>query len=158
MYLCTGNRVTVGIGHMIPSPEEAQKLKFGEAAPSAIAEEWRRVAAMGPGRMAMFYRRSGSPSMHDSEILRLFWSDIEAFRTNLKTIVKDYDTLPNSVQLALLDMIYTLGPGEFSNYKRMLSAIKIRNWKNAAAECARGGIPERGDRHRTIKQMLESPR
>lgn len=158
MYLCTGDRVTVGIGHMIPSADDAAKLAFGLAAPEAVAAEWNRVASMNPGRMAHFYRRDGQPIMHETEILRLFWADIEAFQASLRAIVTDYDLLPGSVQLALLDMIYTLGPTGFKAYRRMLGHIKARNWRGAAAECARGGISIRGDRHRTIHGMLESPR
>lgn len=158
MYLCTGDRVTVGIGHMIASAEEASKLQFGSATKEVIEDDWRRVAAMQPGRLAQFYRRAGAPIMHDVEIMRLFCEDIERFQVALRSIVKDYDTLPNSVQLALLDMIYTLGPTGFGAYKKMLAHIRMRNWKGAAAECERGGISVRGDRHKTIKAMLETPR
>lgn len=158
MYLCTGDRVTVGIGHMIPSAEEAAKLQFGAATKEVIEADWRRVAGMQAGRLAQFYRRAGAPIMHDVEIMRIFREDIDQFLASLRVILKDYDTLPGSVQLALLDMIYTLGPGGFSQYKRMLGHIRGRNWKGAAAECARGGIDIRGDRHRTIRDMLERPR
>ena len=158
MYLCTGNRVTVGIGHMIPTSEAATKLEFSGAPAGVIAFEWRRVASMPPGRLAQFYRHRGQPIMSDAEIDRIFVTDIKSFLGHLRTIVPDYDKLPNSVQLALLDMIYTLGPTGFSAYKKMLAHIRMRNWKVAAAECERGGISVRGDRHKTIKAMLETPR
>ena len=158
MYLCAADRVTVGIGHVLPAVDDAKKLTFRGASAESIAAEWRRVAEMSPGRLAQFYRRTGQPLMHDGEITRLFWADIEAFRAALRTIVKDYDTLPATVQLALLDMIYTLGPSGLAQYKRMLGFLRARNWKAAAAECKRAGIPERGDRHKTVRLLLESPR
>lgn len=143
---------------MIPNVEEAVKLQFGSATKEAIAEEWHRVNKMPPGRLAQYYRRTGQPIMSDTEIDRMFVADIKSFLGHLRTIVPDYDKLPNSVQLALLDMIYTLGPTGFSAYKKMLAHIRMRNWKGAAAECERGGISVRGDRHKTIKAMLETPR
>lgn len=157
MYNCP-RRVTVGIGHMVTDRVAAQKLTFSGASASAIAEEFDRVAAMPLGRMAQFYRRHGQPLMHDSEINALFRADIESFLPHLARIVSDYERLPGSVRLALLDMIYTLGPTGFSAYKKMLNHLKGRNWKGVALECARDGIPVRGDRHQTIKSMLENPR
>ena len=66
----------------------------------------------------------------------LFKNDYNMFVDAVgRSIGKDvYSNLTPARQLALLDMIYTMGEGSFNTFKDMISAIKSGNYEQAAKE------------------------
>jgi GH24 family phage-related lysozyme (muramidase) len=65
---------------------------------------------------------------------------------------KDFDALPQNVQLALFDMIFNLGPTGLTKFTQFNKSIKDGNWKNAATQCERIGVS--GDRNEYVRKLL----
>ncbi len=144
MYLDTEGHVTVGVGLMLPDVAAALRLPFeiaGRAATEAeIAAEFARIDAMPMGRAALFYRGKGGPELPRTGIDALLRTVLLGFEGELRAAVHGYDEFPDGVKLALLDMIYNLGPaGLLKGYPRMMKAVAAGHWSEAAAECLRHG-------------------
>jgi len=71
-------------------------------------------------------------SLHIAETL--LTDDIKIAINGLREIFKDWDDIPSTAQMALTDMMFNLGYNRFNNFKKMIAAIKICNWKEAAKE------------------------
>ncbi len=72
--------------------------------------------------------------LSDDEVFYLFNNDINEVLTDLRKIFKDFDNLPESVRLALADMRFNLGRNGFRQFKKMIEAIKEKNFERAAVE------------------------
>jgi GH24 family phage-related lysozyme (muramidase) len=151
MYRDTVGKVTVGVGFMLPNAEAAQALAFHQGARLAttqeIAAEYARVDAMATGRAAAFYKTPTSPELAQFTINAKLLSVLQGFEADLRAEFANYDSFPDPIKLALLDMIYNLGAnGLFKGFPHLISAIKTRNWSLAADHCTRRGpAPARND-------------
>ena len=144
MYLDTVGKVTVGVGLMLPDVEAAVRLPFsvdGRAATEAeIAAEFARVDALPMGRAALFYRGKAGVELVRAEIDGLLRTVLTGFEGELRAGLAGYDGFPDGVKLALLDMIYNLGPaGLLRGYPRLIKAVAAGKWAEAAGECLRHG-------------------
>lgn len=144
MYLDTVGKVTVGVGSMLPDARAAGVLPFllGERAATAgeIAKEFVRVSALAKGRAAAFYRGEGGPRLAEKTIDERLGEVLEGFEGYLRAHIGGYDRLPDGAKLALLDMVYNLGPGRlFQEYPKLLAAIAKGDWATAAAASLRRG-------------------
>ena len=144
MYLDTVGKVTVGVGLMLPNAAAALRLPFHiEGQPATedeIAAEFARVDAMPMGRAALFYRGKSGPELARADIDALLRTVLTGFEIELRGTLATYDGLPGDVKLALLDMIYNLGPaGLLLGYPRMIKAVAAGHWAEAARECLRHG-------------------
>jgi len=144
MYLDTVGKVTVGVGSMLPDARAAGLLPFvlGERAATAdeIAKEFGRVCALAKGRAAAFYRKEGGLRLAEKAIDERLSEVLEGFEGYLRTHLGGYDGLPDGAKLALLDMVYNLGPGRlFQEYPKLLAAIAKGDWSKAAGACLRRG-------------------
>ena len=144
MYLDTVGKVTVGIGMMLPSGLAADALPFvsGERSATAteIGAEFARVSAMTKGRVAKFYAKSGGLRLSQETIDDRLRGTLEGFEGYLRRYLPTYDELPDAAKIALLDMVYNLGPGRlFAEYPRLIAAIEAGDWKAAAAASERRG-------------------
>ncbi len=144
MYLDTAGKVTVGVGLMLPNAAAAQRLAFTfaerSANPAEIAADFARVHAMPMGRPAQFYHSAAAPQLPQAEIDSLLRTVLIGFEGELRARLPLYDSFPDGVKLALLDMIYNLGPaGLFQGYPRLMQAVDDQNWSAAAAASFRHG-------------------
>ncbi len=144
MYLDTVGKVTVGVGLMLPNEVSAHALPFTTEGRTATAEEigqeFARVSAMSKGRAAGFYAGRPVLQLSTATIDGKLLATLGGFEGYLRTHIPGYDLLPVSAKLALLDMIYNLGPGRlFAQYPRLLAAIERGDWKTAAAASLRRG-------------------
>ena len=144
MYRDTVGKVTVGVGLMLPDAKAACALPFcmdeNAATPAQIAAEFDRVAALPMGRPALFYRGKQIPELAQTEIDGLLRGTLTGFEEELRANLPAYDTFPDGVKLALLDMAYNLGPaGLLHGFPRLMRAIQAENWAEAAAACFRRG-------------------
>jgi len=144
MYRDTVGKVTVGVGLMLPDVKAAQALPFllgtSPATPQEIAAEFARVDAMTMGRASSFYKTSTSLELTQQTIDAKLSSVLEGFEADLKSEFPHYDTLPDSVKMALLDMIYNLGPaGLFKGFPHLVAAVQTGAWAQAAEHCMRRG-------------------
>ncbi len=144
MYLDTAGKVTVGVGLMLPSPEAAKILPFLHAERAAtadeIAAEFARVHAMKPGLLARLYRRAKGITLSDAIINERLHQTLLGFEGYLRADIRGYDGLPDAVKVALLDMVYNLGPGKlFAEFPKLIDAVDAGQWKKAATSSLRRG-------------------
>jgi len=144
MYLDTVGRVTVGVGLMLPNAAAACALPFlvGDIPAShvEITDDFARVATMLPGKVPGIYRVPGGLELSAETIQDKLMTIVQGFDDDLRTCFVAYDTMPDPAKLALLDMIYNLGPtGLFDGYPALMKAVKAGQWTVAAARCGRHG-------------------
>jgi GH24 family phage-related lysozyme (muramidase) len=144
MYLDTSGNVTTGVGLLLADVAAAQRLHFfiGDRPATAeeIATEFARVHAMAMGRPAQFYHRDGATALQQADIDALLRHVLLGFEADLRAALKDYDSFPDGVKMALLDMAYNLGPdGLLKGYPRLIRAIEAGDWAKAADNCFRHG-------------------
>ena len=147
MYRDTVGKVTVGVGLMLPDAAAAEALPFlaaGRAvSPAQIHADFQRVMQLPEGKAASFYRCSNSLELPQSAIDARLQTVLQGFEQLLRAHLPHYDSFPDGAKLALLDMVYNLGPGElFSGYPHLLAAVEQGAWAQAAAECLRHGPGE----------------
>ena len=151
MYRDTVGKVTVGVGLMLPDAKAAQALPFvigaRPATPEEIAAEYARVDAMAMGRASAFYKTPASLVLTQQTIDAKLSSVLAGFEADLRTQFPHYDSLPDGVKMALLDMIYNLGPaGLFKGFPHLVAAVETETWAQAAEHCTRRGPgPARND-------------
>ena len=144
MYRDTVGKVTVGVGLMLPDAKAAEALPFivgGRAAtPEEIAAEYTRIDAMAMGRASAFYKTPTSLVLTQQTIDAKLSSVLAGFEADLKSQFPHYDALPDGIKMALLDMIYNLGPaGLFKGFPHLVAAIQTGAWQQAAEHCIRRG-------------------
>jgi GH24 family phage-related lysozyme (muramidase) len=144
MYRDTVGKVTVGVGLMLPDAKAALALPFflgaRPATPEEIASDYARVDALSLGRASTFYKAPTSLELTQPAIDAKLRSVLEGFEATLRTQFPHYDTLPDGVKMALLDMIYNLGPaGLFHGFPHLVAAVQTGAWAQAAEHCMRRG-------------------
>jgi len=163
MYLDTKGYVTVGIGHMISSVEEAKKVAFvnatsGTAATKKQIEDEYILIKSKPFGNAYSHRRFKKYTklkISDSTIKQLTNKHIASFENELKKIygTTEFNAHPDNVKLALFDMIFNLGMPKLKNkYPKFNRYIKAGDYKNAASESNRNGIS--AERNLYVKNLL----
>jgi GH24 family phage-related lysozyme (muramidase) len=147
MYLDTAGKVTIGIGFMIPDPHSALAYRLTNRVSGAAATsqeklaDWTQVAQQTKGKLAQSYRKFTQLDMSDDDVRRVLDDKLRGFAESLRTRFAAFDTFPPSAQLALLDMIFNLGPnGLFKGFPMMCKAAGRLDWAKCAAECKRLGI------------------
>jgi GH24 family phage-related lysozyme (muramidase) len=160
MYRDTVGKITVGVGLMLPDPKAAQALPFvlgaRPATPEEIAAEYTRVDTLPLGRASAFYKSPTALELTQQTIDAKLTSVLEGFEADLRTQLPHYDTLPDSVKMALLDMIYNLGPaGLFKGFPHLIAAVDAGAWAQAAERCIRRG-PSAARNAWTREQFLDA--
>lgn len=152
MYLDTRGFVTVGVGELLANAAKAETLAFvdpdGEpSTQGAILDEFNRVSALLPAKVAAFYRSPTSPVLPHSAIDTLLMNHLNFFDGQLAGRFPNYADFPDPAKLGLLDMIYNLGQvGLFQHFPHFMAAVDKQDWLNAAANCHRvGPSQERND-------------
>jgi GH24 family phage-related lysozyme (muramidase) len=160
MYRDTVGKVTVGVGLMLPDAKAAQALPFvvgaRAATPEEIAAEYARVDAMAMGRASAFYKTPTSLVLTQQTIDAKLTSVLAGFEADLRGQFPRYDALPDAIKMALLDMIYNLGPaGLFKGFPHLVAAIQTGSWQHAAEHCMRRG-PSAARNDWTREQFLSA--
>jgi GH24 family phage-related lysozyme (muramidase) len=146
MYKCTGDKVTIGVGHAIDDAEAACQLPWtvngAPAGAGTVQADFARVEAQDKGRVASTYASLTTCRLSNAEIDKLMERDIPVYEAQARKIVPDYDRLPGPAQEALFDMVFNLGPEGLRKFKNLLAAVAARDWERAALESHRRGIPD----------------
>jgi GH24 family phage-related lysozyme (muramidase) len=146
MYLCTGGKITIGIGHAIEAPADALPLTWSiagrPATSSEIQGDYASVAAAQKGLTAKSYASLTQCRMGDADIDALISSDVAKFETSLAAALPNWNTYPAPAQAALFDMAFNLGLGGLKKFPNMLAAVDAGQWDAAAAQCHRQGIAD----------------
>jgi len=121
MYLDSVNKVTVGVGNLLPNLEAAQALPFVQRkSPATKASEYTTLILPEDFCWSLMKKRV------DNEFLPA-----------LKRKYTDWNSFPIPAKRALLDMIYNLGSRGLSNYKVMNSHVAKLEWDKVANNCNR---------------------
>jgi GH24 family phage-related lysozyme (muramidase) len=146
MYLDTKGYVTVGIGNMLPSASEAVKLSFvnrttkNKATPAEITADFDAVSKQPKAMAANYYRQYTKTDLPDIAINLLFSDRVDQFQGALKAAYPKYESYPEGVQLALLDMAFNLGVSALKSpvkWPKLNTAIANEDWTAASVECYR---------------------
>lgn len=160
MYLDTVGKVTIGTGHLVPSAAAAGTLLMkvaatGKAAtPAQKKAEYAEMKKQEPGKKASYYEQFTMLAMDAAESDALLLADLMRSEGDLKSIFSGYASFPAAAQEALVDMAFNLGKTKFLKYADLIAACNAADWKTAAAECHRNGIPQ--DRNDEIRLLFES--
>ncbi len=153
MYLDTRGLVTVGVGNYLPNVDAAQALDFvntdthQNASTVEIAIDYNNVSKQVGAKRADYYKQFCKLELPQDKIDILFNSRVSEFVASLNKSYPDYNTYPESVQLAMLDMAFNLGVGGLkTKWPKLNAAIAAQDWTNAATCCIRpGGQQSRND-------------
>lgn len=144
MYLDVKGYVTVGVGCLLKTPQDAIRLVWryrddsGEPDETAIGDEWSRVSRQPAGMDAHAYKRVTSMDLIPYEIDRMFAQRVGAFETSLQHIFPEFASWPEPAQLATLDMAYNLGAGAIpKEWPNLTRALRRQEWRAAAKESHR---------------------
>jgi len=98
----------------------------------------------------------GGKGITQSESKMLLVNDIDECMTDLQSIFRSWDDFSDARKIALIDLRFNLGAGGFRSFKRMIAAIRARNWQLAAAEAldSRWAHQVQPSRVRTIEGQL----
>lgn len=161
MYLDTADKVTVGVGHMLP--DEAAAVAVGgwvddggnPAGDDQVKRDFEAVQGDTPGQVASHYRSLSVSRLPGSQIDNLLTCDLTNVEQGLQAQPKfdGYDNYPAKAQAGLIDMAFNLGlSGLLHKFPRFCQAVHDQNWNGAAAECHRNGISEA--RNSEVKQLF----
>jgi GH24 family phage-related lysozyme (muramidase) len=144
MYLDSKANVTVGVGWMLPDIAAAMALPFVDSAGrpatrQVVGDDFGRVSKMTPARLPAFYRSPASPTLPQAVIDDKLRKALLAVDAWLRRRLPEYDAMPGSAKMALLDMGYNLGAAGLLGYPHLLAAVKAGDWDAASRECYRHG-------------------
>ena len=160
MYLDTRGNVTVGVGQLLRTADEAKQLPFvhrdTQTAASAqdIELDFDAVAKQTAGRSAGAYRQYTRLDLPEAAIDTLLDWRIAEFQTGLQAEFSGYDAYPDPAKEALLDMAFNLGlSGLVRKFPKLKRAAESGEWAICARECERHGIGEA--RNQETKALFE---
>jgi len=161
MYLDGGGNVTIGVGIMLGSAAAAKSagIKFtnrdthAAATDAEIEADYNSVkkASSGmfpPSKYKGYTKLDGDTSSLEKEMN----ARIKTAEADAKAFYKDLDSLPSSVQYALIDMAFNLGRSKLMAYKKLKTALDAKDWKTAAKESNRKGI--QSSRNKAISDWI----
>lgn len=161
MYLDSKGYVTVGIGHLMTSVTEAQKLPFinasttKKATAAEIKTDYEKVKKQTKNLIASSYKKHTKLKLTQAEINKLTNKHIDSFYKELKKIYSNFDTYPNEVRMALYDLIFNLGMTKLKNkWPAFNKHIKAEDWQKAADNSSRKA-PISAARNKYVKDLLE---
>lgn len=166
MYLDTATpaNVTAGAGNLLGSVSAAIALPWVDLAgelcpPEHVAYWFRQVVAAQPGLLAHHYEPLTACRLEADYIRELVTTRLRnEFVPALERIFQqhggDFSILPTAIKVALIDMIYSMGPARFAKFVHLITACIAGNWSVAADECHRLGISDA--RNEWTKEQFES--
>lgn len=161
LYLDSKGYVTVGVGHLLSSATQAQKLTFRTvknlpATAVEIKADYDAVKKQPSNRVASFYQKHTKLTLPDTAIDKLTDKHIDSFELELKLIYPGFNTFPSAVKLALFDLIFNLGMTNLKNkWPKFNAAIKAKNWQKAA-DHSRRSPPVSAERNEYVRGLLKS--
>ena len=92
----------------------------------------------------------------EEEALFLLRNDIAECEDDLRSIFTEYDALDESRKRVLIDMRFNLGPSRFRQFKKLIAAVKEKEFSRAAEEMKDSSwYRQVGKRAETLFKMME---
>lgn len=139
LYLDTRGNVTCGVGFLVPSDQSLGRYPWHPGLSTAVAD-WHVLKQMDAGKGPLYYRRQMCARLFEPDMRNIFNERVDDYRRLIDPLWR-LQTLPQVVQVALVDMAFNLGATGLSKYTRMLEALRARDFAQAARECWRTGVP-----------------
>jgi len=162
MYLDSNGYVTIGVGHLTPSLEAAQKLNLvvektgAKASKAQIKSDFEAVKKQQGGKPAHSYKKHTKLIMTITERNKLTNEHIESFYRELNRFYPNFDEYPAKVRLALFDMIFNLGMSRLKSlFPSFNKAVKAKKWTEAAAQSNRQP-PIAPARNKYVRELFEA--
>lgn len=147
MYLDVVGLVTTGVGFLLPDAAATEPLAFvrrDTGAPATDDEkraDWEAVHAQPKAELAAHYRPFTFLDLPDSAIDRELTARIAGFVRNLQSRFPQFEEFPDTAQIGIIDMVYSLGPaGLFRGFPKFCSAVDQQDWPACAREGVRGNV------------------
>ena len=148
MYKDREENVTVGIGHLLDNADMAKMLSFVERGTSKKAHKNHIINAFNKVKNSKISGKAGHLNfkpltnivISEADAVCLAGDDMNEFIRLLKgsTSFPEFDTYPETVKMALLDMAFTLGVAGLKNkFPKFTRAVRHRDWNLAASESNR---------------------
>lgn len=143
LYVDSTGHITIGIGTMIPNLDRAYSLGLrkanGELATQAeISAEFSRLQELARQNnnnlRATAYQAATSLYLNEQERKGLLAEHVQNDRGNLRNLFDNFESIPFAGQIALHNMMYNLGYGDFRGYNNFREAIRTRAYDVAARE------------------------
>ena len=163
MYLDTRGNVTIGVGQLVSSIDDAKQLPLvvretqQPATTKQITAEFNLMQQQEQeqGKIAATYKAVTKLEMTHQGIDELLDQRIDEFTQGIKSKLNDFDSYPEPAQEALLDMAFNLGvAGLNRKFPTMMAAATRKDWQTCAAECSRRGISDH--RNRATQALFHS--
>jgi GH24 family phage-related lysozyme (muramidase) len=78
--------------------------------------------------------RSGQQSLTNAQIDTLFNTDVNQAIADARSLVSNFDTIPDDKQVVVTDMVFNMGKATFSQFTNTIDAIEHEDWDRAADE------------------------
>jgi len=163
-YLDSIGKVAIGIGHQVVSEDAAADLPLyiprifnwwlRRANQEEKRAEYQFVQLNGPDNTrrykASYYKQFTRLIMLDQDIEALLLKHIETCYRELVQLYnsqngfqRNFDDFPDEVQMALFEMIFKQGMTNLrTSWPKLNGAIKVEDWKTAAAESRRRQVSQ----------------
>lgn len=170
-YLDSLGYVTIGVGYLVSNRSEVAPLTMYKALPGGTLSiipatlqekqaEYDRFQKLPKGYKAAWYNQQASLFMAEADIDALLEQTVNGFYPQLARIYTigngykaEFDAFPDDVQVALFDMVYTLGAFGLTNkFVKFNQAIKAADWTTAAMESNRPQLMQ--TRNQNIKDLF----
>jgi len=70
----------------------------------------------------------------EDEAMYILENDIKRVKSELREIFPKFDELPENVKMVLIDMDFNLGKSRFLTFRKMIEAVKNRDWAKMIEE------------------------
>jgi GH24 family phage-related lysozyme (muramidase) len=128
VYPDSAGHPTIGVGFNLDRADAPQKI-------AALGLDYSDV-------------REGRVTLNDAQIEQLFDADVDQAIADSRRIVSNFDTIPESKQKVVVDMVFNLGAAGFAGFHNTIQAIENEDWQTAAQEmqnsCWYSQVKDRG--------------
>jgi GH24 family phage-related lysozyme (muramidase) len=113
-YPDTAGHPTVGVGFNLDRPDAREKIE-------ALGLNYDDV-------------RAGRQDLSDEQIDSLLDHDVETAISGARNDVSNFDSLPEGVQSAVVDMVFNVGESTFADFENTIDALENNDFERAADE------------------------
>lgn len=166
MYKDAEGNITVGIGHLLSSPEMAAALPFTRTHTThGHGDTMEDEVTISKNDIASAFNSyktdsKNSPNMHISNdaVINQCIKDVLETEAGLRGLYSGYDGFSNSRKTALVDMGFNMGvPTLNKNFPTFNAAVNRGDWASAATESHRTGLDDsRNPRNKDTHDQLMS--
>jgi len=137
VYIDTKGKPTIGIGFNLHK-EGARKMI------ESVGADYDKILA-------------GKQRLSEGQIKILFNNDIKSAIKSARSVVNNFDSLPQKAQAILIDMAFNLGQEGLMKFKNMRAALEVNDYNKAAYEMKDSDwYTQVGNRSKELIKMMQS--